>query len=204
MKRNEMSLNFSYAFRRFIGWLISSLLLCLGLPVHADDLEEESIPPVIIPVSLNEAGEILKKRIRVVDHDVYYFRLRFFFRDRDQADRARVRRLTGGYEVDKFGKALEPGVPTPIQLKVVCIDEGWQSGVVYQKEIDPLLTSWNGSFDKIIGYTELPPGVYDVHVVLQSAAPAFEGTRVAFTIGYDTFKVAFNNPKLDRRTACSP
>jgi hypothetical protein len=89
-------------------------------------------------------------------------------------------------------------------LKVVCIDENRQNGVAYQKEIDPLLTSWGISFDKIIGYTELPPGVYDVYAVLQSAAPAFEGTRVAFSIGYDKFKVNFNNPKLDRRTACRP
>jgi hypothetical protein len=176
-------------------WLVIAVMISIpSLSVLAN----ESIPPVIIPVSLKDSGEIVNVNIRVVEPDAYYFRLRFHFREKDQADRARVRTLTGGQEVDKSGKAINPGVPTPVLLQVSCMD----GTLVDQKEIDPLLTSWGAAnFDKVIGFTRLLPGTYGVRLVLQRAVPAFDGTPTEFVMASPP-KTTFKSQESDRRTTC--
>ena len=173
-------------------WLALAMMVSIqSLSVFAN----ESIPPVIIPVSLNEPGEIVNLRIKIIDHHIYYFGLRFSFDQKNSADRARVRLLTGGYETDKSGKPIDAGVSTPVLLTVTRVD-GDNRTEIYQKEVDPLLTSWgDDNFKKQIGLSELSPGIYKVNIVLQRAAPSFNGTPVAFSIGYDKFKVNFKPSK---------
>jgi len=151
--------------------------------------EEKALPPpVIAPVSLSEPGLIANLHIKVVDHHIYYFTLRFSFQKKDPADRTRVRALTGSYETDKTGRPLKRGVPTPVLLTVIRNESG-KSAEIYKVEIDPLLTSWGSdSFNKQIGFLELLPGPYNVKLVLLRAAPEFGSTPVSFAIGYDKFK----------------
>ncbi len=194
---SRLALQSSHIWR--LRWLSVVLaLLILGLPAQAKDFQKELVPPVTEPISLNKSGEILNVNIRVIEPDAYYFRLRFYFREKDRADRARVRELTGGQEVDMSGKALNSGMPTPLLLQISCMD----GTVVDQKEVDPLLTSWGtNNFDKVIGFTRLLPGTYGVRLVLQRAAPAFDGTPVAFVMASPP-KTSFKPQQSDRRTAC--
>jgi len=183
---------------RLKWFAVAFVLLTLAVSAYAKDLQEELVPPVVLPVSLREAGEIVNVNIRVIEPHAYYFRLRFHFRETDQADRARVRTLIGGEEVDKSGKAMNPGVPTPVLLQLFCMD----GTVVDQKEIDPLLTSWGAdSFDKVIGFTRLLPGIYGVRLVLQRAAPAFDGTPATFVMASPP-KTNFKPQQSDGGGAC--
>jgi hypothetical protein len=172
-----------------------ALFLIFGTACAQDD-SEKLAPPVKIPVSLNEGGEILNERIRIIEPDAYNFRLNFYFRWNDQVDRKRVRKLLGAFH--PAWKEADPGVPTPLLLQVSCTN----GTVVDQKEIDPLLTSWGGnSFSKLIGFTRLFPGTYDVRLILQQAAPAFDGTRVTFSIA-GIPKSNFKSQPSDWRTTC--
>lgn len=179
-------------------WLAIALVVLIPwFPACANE-SKELIPPIIVPVSLKDSGEIVNVNIQVIEPDAYYFRLRFHFREKDQADRARVRTLTGGQEVDKSGKAIKPGVPTPVLLQISCMN----GSVVDQKEIDPLLTSWGAdNFDKVIGFTRLLPGSYNVRLSLQRAAPAFDGTPAEFVMASPP-KTTFKSQESDRRTTC--
>jgi hypothetical protein len=172
--------------------LIAISLLALTACARAsDDLK----PPVIVPISLRESGDVLTKKMAVADHHVYYFSLRFSFKENDQSDRSRVKELIGGNEIDKEGKPLKPGVPTPVWLGIYAVDAGREIEV-FTKEIDPILTSWGGdNFKKQIGFIELKPGKYIVRLRSLRASPEFDETPVALGIGYDKFKTNFNSNK---------
>src|SRR3990167_1116164 len=75
-------------------------------------------PPISVPFSLEDIGSRIEKDFRVVDHNVYYFRLSFAYEDGNQIDRARVKKLMGEHELDKFGNVVRPGVKTPIRLAI--------------------------------------------------------------------------------------
>lgn len=176
-------------------WLAIAVLILTPCFSFCATESKESVPPIIAPISLKSSGEIVNLHIKVVDHHVYYFSLRFSFREKEPEDRARVRLLTGGYERNKAGEPIDPGVPTPVLLVVARID-GEKRTEVYQKEIDPLLTSWGSdNFKKQIGFAELQPGIYSVRLILQRATSSFDGTPVDFSIGYDKFKVNFKPNK---------
>jgi hypothetical protein len=172
---------------------VAFVLLGLVLSACTRNDSKEPVPPVILPISLGEAGPIVNMRIRVVDPNAYYFVLYFYYREEDPADRARVRTLMGAYAAKE--KAADPGVPTPVLLKITCPD----GALLDQKEIDPLLTSWGADhFAKNIGFTRLLPGLYDIRLVSQRASPEFEGTPVKFTIGSDKYKSIFKSNPSDR------
>ena len=60
--------------------VVAISLLALTACARASD---ELKPPVIVPISLRESGDILTKTIVVVDHHHYYFSLRFSFKEND-------------------------------------------------------------------------------------------------------------------------
>lgn len=167
------------------------LLALTACAVASDELK----PPVIVPISLRESGDVLTRAIAVAGHHVYYFSLRFYFKENDEIDRERVNGLIGGHEIDKDGKPLKPGIPTPVWLGVYALDAGREIEI-FTKEVDPILTSWGGdNFTKQIGFIELKPGKYVVRLRSLRASPEFNETPVALGIGYDKFKVNFDSKK---------
>jgi len=139
-------------------------------------------PPLILPLYLEKAGNKIETNIRIVKNDAYYFRLRFSYKENDQVDRARVRNLTGDHKTDKSGKALQPGIPNPVRLRVSALEAG-QEHEIYVKEVDPILTSWGAdSFEKIIGFVRLEPGIYKVELENLRSSSEFNETPVTFTI----------------------
>ena len=192
-------------FERFrINELVWCLLLglCVTPLLTASANESKTLkPPFLIPISLQEIGAAVDVEVRISEHLIYEYFLRFSFRENDQADRARVRALTGSHETDKAGKALYPGVSTPVALRINRIENGVEQKV-YFKTIDPILTSWGGGFfDKKIGLCDLEPGVYKVRLEVLEGAPQFSGTPVSFVIGYDKYKTTFK-PQSDRSKSC--
>jgi hypothetical protein len=166
------------------------LSIVLGLQACTKD-EGFPKPPLILPLSLEKAGSKIETDLRVVDHNIYYFSLNFSYKEKDEVDRARVKILIGGNEIDKYGKALHPGVPTPVILRVSAIEAG-QENAIYSKEINPILTSWGAdSFGKTIGFTELKPGLYKVQLENLRSSPEFNGTPVYLGIGYSKYKQRF-------------
>lgn len=174
----------------FLLAIFSGLVVMVAMSVLGYE-SKEARPPIILPISLKQSGNIVDAKISIVDHHVYYFSLRFSYRENDQADRARVKRLVGSHEVKRDGKPLNPGVSVPVCISVSLIENSKETEI-FSKEIDPILTSWGGdNFKKQIGFTELKPGSYVVRVALLQSAPDFEGTPVSFGIGYDKFKTNF-------------
>ena len=180
-------------FKNKIAIVMSALagIISLLMLTACSQSPKELKPPLIFPISLKETGVILSKKISVIDHHNYYFGLKFSFKEKDKADRARVKKLMGGNSIDKEGTPLEPGVPTPVRVSVYAVDTGKEIEI-FTKEIDPILTSWGGdNFKKIIGYTELKPGHYIVRLESLRAAVEFNETPVAFIISNNKFKINF-------------
>lgn len=170
---------------------VSIYIFCALLMAGCVATSKYPRPPLIAPISLNAASEVANISISVVDHRVYYFSLRISFRENDQADRARVKRLVGEPDVKSSENSSVGRVPTPIQLVVYREDSGGHVEI-YRTQVDPTLTSWGADhFKKQIGHHELRPGDYNLRLLALQAAPEFDGTPVAFSIGYDKFKASF-------------
>lgn len=133
---------------------------------------------------------------------IYEYHLKFKFPENNQVERARVRKLLGGYEVDKFGRAKEPGTPTPLKLIITRIDSSSEIKF-YAIEIDPILTSWStDSLDKNIGHCDLPPGKYKLHLENLRQSPELSTIPTYFVVGMDKFKFTFDPKKSDRSKSC--
>lgn len=172
------------------AFVASAITITLSACAHRLD---EIKPPAIIPISLNKSGAVLNQKILIVDHNVYYFTLRFSFTEKDQVDRARVANLVGGHELDKRGNVIRPGIPTPVKLSIYKVN-GNKEIEIFTRQIDPVLTSWGGdSLKKQIGFSELRPGHYVVRLNLLRSAPEFDQTPINLGIGYDKFKLKFES-----------
>jgi hypothetical protein len=166
-------------------WLM--LLAALPLLSACKEGKEDGdlpTPPLILPFEVQKAGNKVETPLKIVKQREYIFSLLFSYKKGDEIDRARVRKLTGGYEVVKSGKVMEPGIPTPVKLRVIAIEATGEK-LVYEKETDPILTSWGGdSFAKNIAYVVLQPGDYRIRVESLKDAPELAGTFIAIGIGY--------------------
>ena len=138
------------------------------------------------PFEVQKAGNKVEIEYRVVKHEFYYFNLRLMYKEGDQEDRARVRKLAGSYEKDKNGKLIEPGIPIVLRFKINVIDSAGERPMLEQ-EIPVLgLTSWGGdSFSKQIAGVPLKPGRYRISVESLRDVPELVGTPVIFSIGID-------------------
>ena len=140
-------------------------------------------PPLTLPFAVQKAGNKVETDLRIVEHRPYYFRLRFSFKEHDQDDRARVKKLVGDDYQDKYGA---PGIPTPLRLKVSVIDPAGERLLVDKDIQDLRLRSWGGdSFSKHIDIIKLKPGIYRVSVESLQDAPELVGTPTALVIYYD-------------------
>lgn len=166
--------------RRQMFVLLTALPFLLACKVENDI----SMPPTNLPFEVQKAGNKVEILMKITKCDVYGFSLRFGYKENDKLDRERVRRLVGGYEIDKMtGQAREPGIPTPVRLRIIEISKVGER-LVFEKEVAPILTSWGAnSFGKQIGRTLLQPGVYRISLEALTDAPEYSDIPVRLAIG---------------------
>ena len=99
-------------------------------------------PPITMPFAEHKAGETIAFKVRINEPHSYSFFLCFRYREGDQADRARVDKLTGWFRTDKSGRLIEPGIPIPLRLTVFKVDTDGQH-LFFTKEISEFpVSSW--------------------------------------------------------------
>ena len=152
--------------------------------------------------SLAGEGVIAIFDFEVTKHWVYYFQVSFKFSEDNQIERSRIRKIIGGYELDKNKAPIEPGILTPLSLMVYKKNTG-ATTVVYKKSMTPFLTGWGGNdFIKIIGYCDLAPGKYTISLQSHAQPKEYESIPTFFVIGMDKFKVSFDPKNIDRSKTC--
>lgn len=137
------------------------------------------------PFAVQKAGNKVEVEFKADEHRGYLFDLRLMYKEGDQVDRERVRKLAGRYEKDNNGKLIEPGAPILLRLKIDAIDD---SGIkpMFDQEISELRMTSHGadSFNKRIAEVPLKPGRYRISVESLSNVPELLGTTVVFSIGF--------------------
>lgn len=159
-------------------------------------------PPIVTSIKLDQPGVIANLRFKVDEHRFYYFILTYKFPKDDKIERERVRKIVGGNEVDYFGKAKEPGIPTPIRLLITKFDRDFEIEI-HQKEIDPVLTSWGAdTFSRHIASCYLQPGIYRVQIEALKPAPEVASIPTEFAIASPPNIRKVDPTKIDRSKLC--
>lgn len=140
-------------------------------------------PPLSLPFEVQKAGYKVESELRIVERQTYTFELQYFFRENDQADRAKVWKLAGGSLKDKTGTRVELGAPLRIKLKIIRKLEDNEQPQLEKNIANPHLYSWGGdSLNSKIANILLDPGIYKVSVENLSDAPEFQGIKVGLRI----------------------
>lgn len=142
-------------------------------------------PPVLIPFALQKAGGKVEAQFRITDDRLYSFNLRYMFREGDRLDLFRVRKLTGGYERDKNGVLIDPGVPYSLRLIVSEIESTGEKSLIDEVfQIHKLeLFSWGGnSFTKEMIALRLNKGHYKATVISLQDVPELGDTLINFSV----------------------
>ena len=138
-----------------------------------------------LPFEVQKAGNKVEIEYRAVEHRGYLFDLRLMYKEGDQVDRERVRKLAGRYEKDNNGKLIEPGVPILLRFKIDAIDDSGVQPMLEQEISELRMTSYGAdSFDKRIAEVILKPGRYRISVESLKDVPELVGTPVIFRIGF--------------------
>lgn len=151
--------------------------------------EDMPKPPLSLPFEIQRAGNKIETKLRVVEHRHYLFNLRLMYKESDQEDRARVRKLAGAYQMDKNGKLIEPGVPIQLRFKINAIETAEERPMLEKDILQPeeIRTISHGadSFNKRFATVILKPGHYKISVESLRDMPELAGTSVLFEIGRD-------------------
>ena len=182
----------------------SAFSFVAGMPTYGlAVIYNRSPEPGSESIKLNNAGVVADFKFEVRKHFLYWYSINFSFPENDQPERARIRKLLGGNEIDKTGKPLEPGIPTPINLTIFTVCKDGREIEIYSKDADPILTSWGGgSFRKNISSHVLTTGVYRARIINKRASPEFSSIPITFEIGMPA-KVSFDlSNQSARREPC--
>ncbi|MBU0484385.1 MAG: hypothetical protein KKB30_07725 [Proteobacteria bacterium] len=171
-------------YNKFVGvFLALSVLLIITLSILgcAKDTVLSLTPPVVLPFAVQKAGNKVETELRIVDHREYIFSLCFNYKEGDQLDRERVKKLVGDNYADKNG---DPGIQTPLKLKITALQSTGENVIIEKDISDIRLRSWGGdSFSKHIDYIIMKPGHYRVSVESLKDSPELIGTEIFLTIG---------------------
>jgi len=138
------------------------------------------------PFEVQKAGNKVEVEFKAGEHRGYLFDLRLMYKEGDQVDRERVRKLAGRYEQDNNGKLIEPGVPILLRFKIDVIDDSGIKPMLDQVTSELRMTSHGAdSFDKRIIEVPLKPGRYRISVESLKDVPELFGTPVIFRIGFN-------------------
>lgn len=176
--------------------LLFALLALFALASCSDEPKLPK-PPFETPVNLSREGVVANFNLRVPQHRIYHFDIRFEYPTEDQAERERVRKLVRGLN--------EPNVLlTPVKLTIYK-KQTQNEQIVYQKDIEiPESTSVASNFyAKDIGHCDLKRGKY--RFVLESLAQSQEYASIPtkFLITFENFlKTTFIPINVDRSKSC--
>ena len=161
-------------------------LLALFALASCSDKPKLPKPPFETPINLSREGVVADFNLRVPQHRIYHFDIRFEYPQEDQAQRERVRKLVGEYGRDKDNNLIEPGILTPVKLTIFK-KQNQDELMIYQKVIKEPETyaGGSGSFSKRIGRCDLKRGKY--RFVLESLAQPQEYASIL-----TNFIVTFN------------
>lgn len=189
------------AWHSIVALPLFCILATLGMVSCADNLSLVS-PPIVKHIDLTQEGVAADFDFRVTAHDVYYFSILFKYPSGNRDEKSRIRKIIGGYELDKNGNPKEPGNLTPISLEIYKVNTDSKL-IVYKKTIIPILTGWSdGSFTKIIGRCNLVTGEYKVVLKSLKHAKEYESISTSFVIDRDKYKSSFDTKKIDRSKTC--
>lgn len=188
---------------RFIFICLSvAFLMAAGILGYAY-VFNKSPEPSSVKISLSEPGIVADFRFQVKKHFPYWFLMRFWLSENDQLERAHIRKLLGGPAVDKTGKPLEPGISTPVSLKIFAVCGDGREIVVYSQDVDPVLASWGSdNFGKNIGHHILSTGVYRVLLINNRSSPELSSIPITFEIGMSAKGYYEPNNKSTRSKIC--
>lgn len=140
-------------------------------------------PPIILPFAVEQAGNKVETEVRIVKEQSYSLSLYFMHRENDQEDIARVRKLTGSAKKNREGRALEPGIPIPLRVKISVIESEEERLIVDTELSEHRLESWGKNrLGKVITKLILKPGRYRVSIETLKDIPALKGTHINFAI----------------------
>jgi hypothetical protein len=157
----------------------------VGMVAFLSACVDESLlptPPLTWPFDMQKSGDKIDAKFRVVDHREYSLGLEFGFKDDNQEDRERVRKLVG--DDGQFING-DSGVPTPLRVNILEIRESGDRLFFEQELQTSRLRSWTGNkFVKHISYVRLKPGDYRVRVESLENVAELAEIPMAFSIGF--------------------
>lgn len=166
-------------------WLSIALMAALPWLSACANSAQPPKPPLSLPFEVQKAGSKVETELQIVEDKEYRFTLLFLYKENDEEDRARVRKLAGGQGVDKNFKLIEPGIPISLKVKINIIDSTGERTMFEQEVSELSLSGWgSGRFSKRIIYLTLKPGHYRVSIETLKDVPELLGTSVIFQIGF--------------------
>jgi len=158
--------------------VVLALLLTLGMSAWFGVNEQITAFP------LSDAGATATASLKVHQTQVYAISLQYSYKEGDQAARADVWKLAGGYVQEAPGRWSEPGAPLRVQVRVVQKLGGSERQVVERIVDKPRLSSWgSGHLNAELAAIPLSPGSYRITVVSLDEAPSFAGARTSLLVG---------------------
>lgn len=170
------------------------LAMLFSLCACSNDIPENILlptPPTKFQLNIEEAGNKIEKDFQIVEKRLYAFSLDFLFKEGNQADRDRVRKLSGGnFGIDKSGNQVIPkgddGVPLTLNLIITKIQENNKEVQIFQKEIHTnkigICCTGASNFSKELAALLLDIGQYRVSIKNTELAPELGETQINFSI----------------------
>ncbi len=187
-------MSFMKSFRLFKGVMARSWIrqiaklscLSIGMMALLPWLSACSNTPSSLPFAVQKKGNTVVMEYQIREHRFYFFSLQLMFKEGDLEDRERVSKLAGGYQMDKNGKLIQPGVPIALRFKIDAIDDSGIKTIHEEETVDLRMTSYGkGFFDKRITSVSLKPGRYRFSVESLMDVRELAGTTVVFQVGID-------------------
>jgi len=148
-------------------------------------------PPVYVPFDITKKGNKAEMMFRLTKRWKSLFGISFRYKEGDWEDVDRIFKLTGSqgrFRKDEQGNYIDippekPGIPTPVRLKIFLITDD-KSELIYEKEIDPVLSSGAGSgtITKGVGDPTLEPGTYKAEIESLRDCSELIGEKIEFEV----------------------
>lgn len=171
-------------------WAAGALLMTFAMFWLAACSKKSGLPapPISHPINLSHAGVVAKFDFEVKTRRPCWFRIEFQYPKNNPVEKERIYGIVGHYLGERHGVPIINGVPTPIRLTITEMHHS-SDVIVYQKEMTPTLSSVGpDSFEKIIGFHNLPPGKYAVVLESLASQEEYDSIPTSLSIENDWIK----------------